>query len=211
MRSAPLERELLVERSPVRDPGQRVGRGLRGRPAKIGEHPHDRAGQHERHEDEERERADRGVADSPAVWSDAGADGLLRPKREEAHSSGIRHPSRQRPVRLVDESDCPAFVDKLVPAADQDASAGDRQAVAAGVGGVPSEPRGQLPVERNRGEELPDAPPVEGQGHRLPDRGRRHAAGNHAAVKAERDPGFPGREASHRCPIPGEERPLHRR
>ena len=105
MSAAPLERELLVEGATVRDPGEGVGRRLRGDAAEVAEHPQERAGEHQRDEHEQRERAQSRVADSMPVGSDARLDRVLRPQRQQPDAARVGDARGQRAVPLAFEAD----------------------------------------------------------------------------------------------------------
>ena len=161
--ATPLERELLVEGATVCDPGESVGRRLRGHPAEVAEHAQKRAREQQRDEHEQSEGTDRRVADSVAVRGYGCLDQVLRPKRQETDATRVRDARGHRAVPLALEAYGPVAGRERNARADQPASPDERQAVAAGVGRVAREASAEPLAERLDSDDLADATSVHGQ------------------------------------------------
>jgi hypothetical protein len=96
--AAPFERELLVEGAAVREPGEGIGRGLRGYATEVAQHAQERAGEHERDEDEQRERPESRVADALPVRRNVSVDRLLGAQCQQAGAARVLDRRCQRPV-----------------------------------------------------------------------------------------------------------------
>ena len=100
-RSAPLERELIVERAPVREARQAVGRRLRRYAAEVAERVEDRTREGEGDEDEECEGAEPRVQDALLVGTHVRLDCVVRAEREEADADCVRYACEQAAVGLL--------------------------------------------------------------------------------------------------------------
>jgi hypothetical protein len=123
--TSPFERELLVEGPPVRDSGERVGRGLGGNATEVTQHAQKWSGEHQGDEHEQREGAERRVADALPVRSHCRIDRVLGPEAEEAYARGVGDCSRDRAVPAAPDRDGAPVHDELLLRADDLASRGD--------------------------------------------------------------------------------------
>jgi hypothetical protein len=185
--AAPFERELLVEGAAVREPGEGIGRGLRGDATEVAQHAQERAGEHERDEDEQREGPEGGVADALPVRRNVSVDRLLWAQCQQAGAARVLDRRRQRPVAGALQPNGASVARERDVRAQKAAVLDEHESVSARVRRVSCQAPTQPLVERLSGDDLAYPAPV----HRQPDRAledvRARRRPQPAVVQNERD------------------------